>query len=271
MDIPFYFSCQRIKLSGYKLEIFRYGKQIMIGNKRFKAKSEKVKNETISEEEIRKKNMRRAKGKIIDLIHANAWQWKKRDGSPYMPVFITFTFSENVTDLDLANQKFKNFIKRLSYENWGAKVNSLKYLAVVEFQERGAIHYHVVFFNLPFMKMIYDKMRLIWGHGYTWIEAVKTERGIARYLCKYLTKSIEAGKLQARKSYFVSKGLKTPIVINIEEAVNLIRRIIPSDIKSRFYTYESEYLKHTEVDEYNLKPYPKILENIHKEIIDKFL
>jgi hypothetical protein len=270
-----YFTNQRAKLSGYILEIFRYEKSIMIGNRKIKRttgeETKKTEGEKLTPEEIRTKNMRRAKRTVIDLVNSNAWQWKKRDRTVYTPIFITFTFRENINNLDSAHYEFKKFIKRLSYENWGLNVNILKYLTVVEFQTRGAIHYHVVFFNLPFMERIYDKMCSIWGHGFTWVESVKTEKGIAKYLCKYLTKSINEGRLQTRKSYFASKGLKKPIIITIEELVNSIRVILPNELEGRCYDYEAEYLKHTEVAEYNLKYYPKVLDNIHNEIINKFL
>ena len=272
-----YFTNQRAKLAGHILELSKYEKSIMLGNRKYKRKNEDENSNELenynklTSEEIRIKSMKRAKHTIIDLVYANAWQWKDRNGKAYTPIFITFTFKENMTNLDLAHKEFTNFIKRLSYENWGLNVNVLKYLTVVEFQERGAIHYHVIFFNLPFMERIYDKMKSIWGHGFTWVESVKTEKGIAKYLCKYLTKSIEDGKLLARKSYFASKDLKKPIIINIEEVVNVIKASISEDVKGRSYSYESEFLRHTEVTEYNLKEYPDILEYINTEIIEKYI
>lgn len=275
IETTLYFTNQRAELAGYILKISRYEKSIMVGNRKTRRmnrdEKEEPTREKLTAEEIRVKSVRRAKRKIVDLVNSNVWQWNRRNGYPYNPIFITFTFGENIVDLDSANKEFKNFMKRLSYENWGLNVNTLKYLAVPEFQERGAIHYHVIFFNLPFMERIYDRMFSIWGHGFTWIKSIRSEKGIARYLCKYLTKNIEEGKLQARKSYFASKNLKKPIVVNIEEIVNLIKRKIPSEIKGRCYSYESEFLMNTEVFEYNLKQYPEVLNDIHKEIIDKFL
>lgn len=278
-----YFTNQRAKLSGYILDIRHYGKDIMIGNRGYRRKSddektdeeiENAEKEKLTTEEIRELSLRRARNMITDLVYCNAWQWRKRNDKPYLPVFITFTFKENVTDLDYANKEFRNFIRRFSYSIRG-KMTFLKYLSVVEFQERGAIHFHVVFFNLPFVDKIYDKVLKMWrdgvGEGSTYIESVYSNQGIVKYLSDYLTKSVEGGRLQARKSYFASKGLKKPIIINFEELVNLIKNKIPAELKGRPYEYESEFLKDVNGVEYNLVNNLEIVEFIHKEIVNKYL
>ncbi|MDD5396947.1 MAG: hypothetical protein PHW24_02695 [Candidatus Moranbacteria bacterium] len=277
-DVPrtLYFSSQRVKLSGNYLELSRYGKDRMIGSPYIRRKHDdeneenKKEPEKLTAEEIRKKTARRARNTIADTIRCNAWQWHQRNGQAYLPIFITFTFAENITELTLAHKEFTKFIKRLSYEHWGQNVNTLKYLAVVEFQERGAIHYHVVFFNLPFMDRIYDKILAIWGNGFTWVESVKSERGIIRYMSKYLTKSIEKGRLPSRKSYFVSKGLKKPLVHSFDEVVNVVRALTPEEAKFDHFEYDHFWLHQVIVDSYDLKKYPKIKEQIEAKILKKY-
>ena len=66
--------------------------------------------------------MRAKKTKIIDLINSNAYQWVSRKGKIYKPIFLTLTFAKNIIDLDYANNEFKNFIKRLSYDIKGLKL-----------------------------------------------------------------------------------------------------------------------------------------------------
>jgi hypothetical protein len=274
-----YFTTQNAKIAGNFLKISRFGREIMLGNRKSRKKDDEQKveeseKEKMSKEEIRAKSLRRARKMIFDLVYANAWHWHQRNGKPYRPIFITFTFRKNIVDLDYANKEFKNFIRRFGYSIRG-KETFLKYLNVVEFQERGAIHFHTVFFNLPFVERIYDKVRDMWrqgiGEGSTRIESVYNEQGIILYLSEYLTKSVNDDRLEARKSYFASKGLKKPITISFEELVNLIRAKIPDELKGRFYSYECDFLKQVDVVEYNLKYYPDIFEFIHKEIIEKYL
>jgi len=274
-----YFTNQSAKIAGNYLKLSHYEKSIMLGNRKSRKEEEekeieKYESEKLTKEEIRTKSLRRAVKMIFDLVYANAWQWKDRNGRPYRPIFVTFTFRANVIDLDYANKEFKNFIRRFGYSIRG-KETFLKYLNVVEFQGRGAIHFHTVFFNLPFVDRIYDKTREMWrqcvGEGSVRVESVYSEQGIISYLSKYLTESINDDRLEGRKSYFASKGLKKPITISFEELVNVIRSKIPAELKGRHRVYESEFLKQIETDEYDLKYYPHVVEFIHKEIIDKYL
>lgn len=274
-----YFTNQSARLAGNFLKISRYEKSIMIGNRRSRKKDEEkegkeYEKEKRTKEEIRIKNLRRSEKMIYDLVYSNAWQWKKRNGMPYLPIMITLTFKKNITDLDYANKEFTNFIRRFGYSIRG-KITFLKYLAVVEFQERGAIHFHTIFFNLPWVDRLYDKARDIWrqgvGEGAANVESIYSEKGIAAYLCEYLTETINDDRLRGRKSYFPSNGLKKPIVISFEELVNVIRAKIPAGIEGHFYSYEAEFLKHVDVEEYYLGKHPQFLEFIHKEIIDKYI
>ena len=273
-----YETTQQVKLAGCILTMSKYGKPIFIGKRNFIEidlgdgdEENKIK---LSAEEMRLKSLRRAKKRITDLINANFRQWKKRGGIPYEPYTFTFTFGENVQDLDYANKELKNFIRRFGYSIRG-KITFFKYLAVIEFQKRGAIHYHVVIFNLPWVDDLYDEARKIWrqsvGSGAVHIEPAASERGTANYLCKYLTKSVENDRLETRKSYFCSKGLKKPITISFEELVNLIKTMLPPDLKGYFRHSESDHLVYINRTIYNLKKYPEILERIHKEIIEKYL
>jgi hypothetical protein len=54
-------------------------------------------------------------------------------------MFTTLTFRENLHNIKEANYEFLKFIKRVKY-----KFGDFKYLAVIEFQDRGAIHYHMI-------------------------------------------------------------------------------------------------------------------------------
>src|SRR5690625_6245854 len=78
-------------------------------------------------------------------INANVGQW-----GDYFPKFMTLTFKQNIKDHKTANDEFKKFIQRLNYRVTGQKRAVLKYTAVVERQRREAIHYHVIFYNLPY-------------------------------------------------------------------------------------------------------------------------
>jgi rep protein len=129
-----------------------------------------------------------------------------------MSSFLTLTFAENIKDVARANKEFTNFIKRLKrYLEKNYDID-LKYIATWETQQRGAIHYHIVLFNVPFLKksMIQNE---IWKLGFVQINKissdVKKENKVAVYITKYFAKDIEK-KSEYKKSYFKSQNLIKP-------------------------------------------------------------
>lgn len=94
---------------------------------------------------------------------------------------------------------------------YGTKKSVLKYIAVWEKQKRGAIHYHIILFDIPFIKT--KKIEEIWGNGFIKINKIdvdsKENRG--RYISKYFSKSVDE-KDYKKKSFFKSRNLKKPKV-----------------------------------------------------------
>ena len=123
--------------------------------------------------------------------------------------FMTLTFKENIQDITYTNYEFNKFIKRLNFYLYHEKKQKLKYLAVWENQKRGAIHYHIIFFDFPFIKT--KELEKIWGHGFVKINKIdvdsKDNRG--RYVSKYFSKDIDM-KNYKQKAFFKSRNLKMP-------------------------------------------------------------
>ena len=117
-------------------------------------------------EEHRKQVLQRSKKNLRRLINANVGQY----GKEFTAKFLTLTFKDNVKDLDKANYEFEKFIKRLNYHCFGTKKANLKYTCVVEFQKRGAIHYHVIIYNMPYVKA--NDVANVWGNGFIKINKI---------------------------------------------------------------------------------------------------
>ena len=179
--------------SGDELELFEYNQvRITFKNKR----KLYIKN---TGDKKREDSLKRSRQAIYRIVKSNCG--KHGDN---LPIFITLTFKENVTDLRSANFEFKLFIQKLNY-NLGIK---LKYLCVPEFQKRGAVHYHLVAFNLPFVDL--EQFQSLWGHGYTRVETTKKIDNIAAYISKYLSKNTLDKRMYGEKTYFTSRGLIRP-------------------------------------------------------------
>lgn len=250
---------KRAIISGTIVEIYEYERMIFTGkhNKNSKKNLKDVvdlqlKTKTTEEKEKNlKDSARRSKNMVKRLVNANLGVYTNYRGRMYPATFLTFTFKENIQDLEFANREFTKFIQRLNYATTGQKKAVLKYVAVNERQERGAIHYHVVFFNLPFVPV--DKNKAIdfiekgklpkdykvknnlydlWGHGGVDAQAlakdVKNADDVGSYMTKYMTKSYESEESETlshkqrkeemyKKRYLCSKELEKPLEVIMTE------------------------------------------------------
>lgn len=180
-------------------------------------------------EENRDKVLSRARKHVRRLINANIGQY----GAEFTAKFLTLTFAEHVTDIEGANYEFKKFIKRMNYNLFSSKKAVLKYLAVIEFTKIGRIHYHVILFNIPYVKA--DEIAEIWGNGFIKINKIAGVTNVGAYVCKYMTK--DNWDLLSKKSYFTSKNLYKPVEIIDKKIVENLQNSLQFSEK----TYESQF------------------------------
>lgn len=143
--------------------------------------------------------------------------------------FLTLTFKENIQDITITNREFKYFIQRLNYFIYQTKTQKLKYIATWEKQKRGAIHYHVIFFDFPYIAK--EKLQDLWTHGFIKINRIdvdsKENRG--RYLSKYFGKDLEL-KEHKKKAFFKSQNLKMPTVQKRMFTDDVLQDLLQEDI-----------------------------------------
>lgn len=151
--------------------------------------------------------------------------------------FVTLTFKENIQDITITNQEFKYFIQRLNYYLYQTKIQLLKYIATWEKQKRGAIHYHVIFFDFPYVAK--EKLQKSWSHGFVKINRIdvdsKENRG--RYLSKYFSKDLEL-KEHKKKAFFKSQNLKMP-----KETKLMLTDDILADLQKENIIFQKEYTR----------------------------
>lgn len=203
----------KIIRAGNVIELYEYEKEIRTGkdsdmDKPVGRKGKRKEGlEWIDEyaKATREKNrvdaLQRARKNLRRLINANVDAWGEK------AKFFTLTFRENVQDIKYANSEFKKFRQRLSRHIWN-EPNGLRYVAVIEFQERGAIHYHMVTFNMPYVP--HADLERIWGHGFVKINAIDDVDKVGAYVTKYMTKDNDDDRLRGEKCYFSSRGLIKP-------------------------------------------------------------
>ena len=249
---------KKIIQSGDIIEIYEYSKGYLKGYEL--TDSEKVRNgrkkgeKSNNYDEHRKQVLQRAKKNLRRLINANVGQY----GEEFTAKFLTLTFKDNVQDIEQANYEFKKFIQRLNYKLYGTKKANLKYTCVVEFQKRGAIHYHVIIYNMPYVKA--NDISNIWGNGFIKINKIDDIDNVGAYVSEYLGqaekgqgKDVADDRLQGKKSYFSSRGLFKPIELTDKKIVETVAAALPSENLVYSATYENEHVGTITYKQYNLK------------------
>lgn len=116
--------------------------------------------------------------KIRDIINCNFTGEKNE-------LFITLTYAENMTDTKRLYLDMDKFIKKMKY-----KYGDIKYICVIEPQERGAWHCHILIKFLEEKSMFINNSDtyVMWGEkGFTKTQTIKSIRNIGLYVSAYLT------------------------------------------------------------------------------------
>lgn len=212
-----------LKLYDRKIMYQRSGFEEVGADKVNEVKS-KVKNhcnQVESDRGIRKDNLTRSYSLLVDLTMNNVHLWKS---------FITLTFAENIQDLDKANYEFKKFVIKVKYQ-----YKDFSYIAVPEFQKRGAVHYHLLtnldpISHTNIIKLqdskenMYDVIQ--WVHGFTSVfdlSLADDKFSVSAYMSKYFFKDID-NRLFNRRKILYSNNLEKPKVVkydaNSQEFIN---------------------------------------------------
>jgi len=197
---------QKMVISGNIVEFYQFQKSVQTGFQK-------------TTEEIREKSTR--------LLNAITWQKSQFsltrtrrnirrliNSNPAINKFMTLTFADNVVDIDVANYEFKKFIERLKYAYPHIE---LKYLSVIEFQKRGAVHYHILL-NVPTpdlkSKELREKFEVFfakeyWRNGFVDVKDIDKVDNLGAYVSKYLSKE-STERLFNKKKFFCSQNLERP-------------------------------------------------------------
>jgi len=222
-------SSVRLVISGKTYEMYHYERPYFYNFPAYKKISGSFHSHSSAQPERRRDNLAVARQKIRRIINANNNQYGEKTK------FITYTFKENIKDLKKANKIWTEYCKKFKY-----RYGKIKYVAVVEFQKRGAIHYHVLYFNLPYIKDIKEKVGKLWGKGFVNIKTIDQVKNIGAYVCKYLQKEIMDRRLAGEKAFFTSRNLFQPYEIRSPQNVaTFLQGAIISEEYAKTYSSSS--------------------------------
>jgi len=222
-------------LSKYRLTVSSTELEFWVYKKGFLAHSrECLRGDRVPGESRRKDNLNVVRNTVRRLVNANVGQYG------YEAVFLTFTYAQNQGDLAVAWSDWHEFMRRFN-----ARFGRTHALTVMEFQKRGAVHFHCIFFNLP-PSVESNERRLrtiakLWGHGFVDIERVRSAKNVGAYVCKYLNKSASDVRLKGKKFYSTTRNLIKPTVYIGDYADAKMKRILEGSSQVELLAV-SEYL-----------------------------
>lgn len=201
--------CKNI-IEVYKYDIAIEGKKITPA----KEKKTREKTKEVIEDNIRRSTTR-TKQNLRNLINCNFDD---------KTTFLTLTFKENIKDIKQANYEFKKFKQKLK-RIYDKQDRILKYVGVIEFQDgktyldkngqlkkgegRGAIHYHILLFNAPYID--FKILTKTWANGFISVNKCNDIDNMGAYLVKYMSKENADYRLFGKRRYFASyKTLSKP-------------------------------------------------------------
>lgn len=198
---------------GSNLELYTYEKNIRaIGGKRgnptSRANMQDVPvSESVAEKEKiskRQNTKNRTLSAFRRLVIAN-------NERSLPPVLITCTYAENQQSLTVGYRDFQSFITSMRH-TFG---KTFRYIAVPEFQRRGAVHFHALFWGLPENICAEERhtrvVARLWGRGFVDCFLTDGSDKLGSYLAKYLGKSYTDPRLFGKKAFRCSRNVIKPI------------------------------------------------------------
>jgi len=196
----------KIVKSGTLVEIFSYAKAPEPYQRRRKSRTRNPRRY--------RRNVSRSRATFFRLVRSNL-------GAGARPAFVTLTMRE-VVSVKAGWRAYTLFSQRLknSFKGRAALVG------VLEFQERGAIHFHCLVWGLTDEEIAQERstrrIAKLWGHGFVDVRQSDGSPKLAGYLAKYMFKAMYDERLSGQKSYSASRSLVRSVPLTGKEAVALV-------------------------------------------------
>jgi len=190
----------KIVQSGNTFEIYRYEKEPPIPNRKGTQRPRDRQRRTNRRTGL---NIERTRKNFIRIVRSNLTGTE-------CPSLITLTM-RNIVSIRLAYSCLHSFNLRLR-KQFG---EGFRYVAVPEFQKRGAVHFHILYWGLADEIIQNERsnrtIQNLWALGY--VDCLPTDGSgkLAGYLAKYMSKSMQDDRLAGQKAYSCSRNIMRPM------------------------------------------------------------
>lgn len=215
----------RLIQSGNVTEVYRYERDISLRKRR--RSKDSYRKRSSQTHARREDNIRRTRRDFQRIVRSNLTGTEN-------PQLFTFTMHQ-ILSHRTSSRIFSDFIKRLRR----LKGAGFRYIGVPEFQKRGAVHWHVMFWDLPEYyackgawhkkgnRWVFEhrceagrqcerrtrRISRLWLHGF--VDGVVTDGSpkLAGYLGKYMSKAMWDIRLGGKRAYNVSRNCLRPMSV----------------------------------------------------------
>jgi len=199
-----------LELYEYEKDIFTYRRTIIQDRKdEFSVSDLGINGEdNLSERKLGKRqdNANRARLAFKRIVSANL-------GRSTSPLLVTLTYRDNITDLKKSYRHLSSFIQSLRHK-YGKE---FRYVCVPEFQRRGAVHFHALFWGLPKEIFLLERknreIARLWSWGFVFLKETDGSDKLSFYLSKYMAKAFIDPRLKNQKCYVSSRNILRPRII----------------------------------------------------------
>jgi len=205
--------------SGTLLEKYEYAKNLPIRRKSSKTAVTGVRSRKVG---LRNPDsLRRAQRGFRRLVRANLV-------GDVPPAFITLTMFQ-VLPLEASCVAFTQFIARLRREHG----TDFRYIAVPEFQKRGAVHFHLLLWGLNEYAKTESETRYfarLWLRGFCDCLITDGSPRLAGYFAKYMSKSLQDVRLGGKKAYLSGRNTLRPVSISASTLAHYKLEVIAQEV-----------------------------------------
>jgi len=130
------------------------------------------------------------------------------------PALLTLTLRDKEIDISDAYKLYTVFVQRFR-RKYGKEVAMI---GVPEFQKRGAVHFHILVFNLPYETYKNERstraIASLWGGGFVDIKRTDGSEKLASYLAKYMSKAMSDYRLIRKRAYSATRNVLRSVSFN---------------------------------------------------------
>jgi len=241
----------KIIRSGDLLEVYKYEKNLPIRRKARSKRAESAREEYFGARPRNADSIRRATKSFRRIVRSNLV-------GPVPPTLFTLTMYQKLS-YRTSSRIFTKFIARLRR----IRGSSFRYIAVPEFQSRGAVHWHLLmwgFYEEAKSERTTRYFSRLWQRGFVDCLTTDGHPKLSGYLAKYMSKTMSDIRLGGQRAYYTSHNVLRPMYtasgnLSIQEVYK--EELIPVDNLLTTYEFNTQWLGRCNYQSFRLGTYAR--------------